>query len=225
MLVEIIDDLPGIYSALFAIPKSTGGYRPIVNLKPLNAFIVYEHFKMESFETAKTLERKGDWLAKLDLKDAYLTVPFAVEHQKFLRFCWEGRKYQFLCLPFGLCSAPRIFSKIMKAVVSFFRKKGVRMVVYLDDMLFFHQDRIALSKQLEFVSLVLTNLGFVINTEKSIISPTQQLEFLGMNLNSVDLVISLPTKKLQKIIEQSSKALKDKRIVLRDLASLLGLLA
>lgn len=122
-IVEILDDSPGIYSALFAIPKSTGGYRPIVNLKPLNAFIVYEHFKMESFETAKTLVRKGDWLAKLDLKDAYLTVPFAVEHQKFLRFCLEGRRYQFSCLPFGLCSAPRIFSKIMKADVSFFRKK------------------------------------------------------------------------------------------------------
>lgn len=87
------------------------------------------------------------------------------------------------------------------------------MVVYLDDMLCFHQDKIALGKELEFVSFVLTNLGLVINNEKSIISPSQQLEFLGMNLNSVDLVISLPAKKLQKIVEQSSKALKDKQIV------------
>lgn len=51
-VVEIVDNSPGVYSAFFAIPKSTGDFRPIINLKPVNAFIVYQHFKMESFETA-----------------------------------------------------------------------------------------------------------------------------------------------------------------------------
>lgn len=49
------------------------------------------------------------------------------------------RRYRY---PFGLCSAPRIFSKIMKEVVSFYRAKGTRMVVYLDDMLFLHQESV-----------------------------------------------------------------------------------
>jgi hypothetical protein len=53
------------------IPKKSGGFRHIVNLKSLNKFIRYEHFKMENLETARFLLRKGDWMAKLDLKDAF----------------------------------------------------------------------------------------------------------------------------------------------------------
>ena len=91
------------------MPKKTGGHRPIVNLKPLNKFIVYEHFKMENLETVRFLVRKGDWFVKLDLKDAYLTVPVHNSHQKYLRFQWEGRVFQFKCMAFGLAPAPRIF--------------------------------------------------------------------------------------------------------------------
>lgn len=161
---------------------------------------------MESFETAKSLVRKGDWLAKLDLKDAYLTVSFAADQQNFLRFCWKGKKFRFTCLPF-------------------FRREGLLMVVYLDDMLFLHQDSASLSKEQQYVSSVLSKLGFIINTEKSVVTPTQQLEFLDMKLNFLDLPVSLPTKILNKIISQSSEALKNDRILLRHLASLLGLLA
>lgn len=110
-------------------------------------------------------------------------------------------------------------------MVSFFRAKGIRMVVYLDDMLFMHQNQTTLVQELSFVSTTLTSLGFIIDSEKSITQQTQQLEFLGMMLNSAEFLVSLPSKKLQKIITQSSKALYSKRIALRDLASLLDLLA
>ncbi|KZR99751.1 Uncharacterized protein APZ42_004269, partial [Daphnia magna] len=98
-------------------------------------FIRYEHFKMENLESARFLLRKGDWMVKLDLKDAYLTVPVCPSHQKFLRFQWKGRLFQFTCLAFGLAPAPRIFTKILKVVVGFLRKKGLRLIIYLDDIL------------------------------------------------------------------------------------------
>ena len=99
-------DTDGFFSALFVIPKKSGGFRPIVNLKGLNSFVCYEHFKMERLDSVKFLLKKGDWLVKLDLKDAYLLVPILPNHQKFLRFRWKGRHFQFRCLPFGLSSAP-----------------------------------------------------------------------------------------------------------------------
>lgn len=43
----------GFVSSLFVIPKKSGGHRPIINLKPLNDFIIYEHFKLENLETAR----------------------------------------------------------------------------------------------------------------------------------------------------------------------------
>ena len=50
----------------------------------------------------KDVIQKGDFMGKLDLKDAYLSVPIAKEHQKFLKFTWKGQPYQFESLPFGL---------------------------------------------------------------------------------------------------------------------------
>ena len=95
---EITDGSDGFICSFFCVPKKTGGHRPIVNLKPLNKFIVYEHFKMENLETVRFLVKKEDWFIKLDLKDTYLTVPVHNSHQKYLRFQWEGRIFQFKCM-------------------------------------------------------------------------------------------------------------------------------
>ena len=90
---------------------------------------------MESIKSVKGLIQKGDWLTKLDLKDAYLTVPVHPGYQKYLKFHWQGQQWQFTVLPFGLNSAPYIFTKLMKPVVATLRKLGIRVVLYLDDML------------------------------------------------------------------------------------------
>lgn len=141
-IVRILDSgTDGFICSLFVIPKKSGGFRPIVNLKPLNCFIRYEHFKMENLDSARLILRKGDWMAKLDLKDAYLTVPVRPSHQKFLRFEWRGRKYQFNCLAFGLAPAPRCFSKILKVVAAHLRRQGLRMIVYLDDILIINSSK------------------------------------------------------------------------------------
>lgn len=96
---------------------------------------------MEGLVTVWELIEANDWMVKLDLKDAYLTVPVAEEHQRLLRFEWQGRKYQFVCLPFGLASAPRTFTKLLKPVVAFLRERGIRLVCYLDDFLILNQDK------------------------------------------------------------------------------------
>ena len=118
-------DQRGFVSQIFLVPKKDGGHRPVVNLKALNKFIVEEHFKMEGFHMVKDLVKPGDWLAKLDLKDAYFLVPVDPNHQKFLQFQWQGNLYQFHCLPFGLSCTPRTFTKLMKPVVAFLRERGI----------------------------------------------------------------------------------------------------
>jgi hypothetical protein len=138
-ITEVIDGSEGFVCSFFCIPKKGNGFRPIVNLKPLNKFIVYEHFKMENLETVRYLVREGDWFVKLDLKDAYLTVPVHCSQQKYLHFAWRGRIYQFTCMAFGLSPAPRIFTKLLRVVVAFLRKRGVRLVVYLDDFLILNE--------------------------------------------------------------------------------------
>ena len=62
---------PGFYSNFFLVPKKDGGQRPVINLKALNRFVQKEHFKMEGIHTVKDLLRQGDWLAKVDVKNAF----------------------------------------------------------------------------------------------------------------------------------------------------------
>ena len=76
----------GFHSQLFLVPKKDGGQRPIINLKRLNAFVKTEHFKMEGIHMLKDLLKPGDWMAKVNMKDAYFMIPIATEDQKFLRF-------------------------------------------------------------------------------------------------------------------------------------------
>ena len=89
----------------------------------------------KSIKTVKYLIQKDDWLTKLDLKDAYLSVPVNPCYQKYLKFRWLDQLWQFTVLPFGLNSAPYIFTKLMKPVIATLRKLGIRMVLYLDDMI------------------------------------------------------------------------------------------
>ena len=64
-----------------------------MNLKALNKYILEEHFIMEGFHMVRDLVRQGDWLAKIDLKDAYFLIPVHTCHQKFLQFIWKESLY------------------------------------------------------------------------------------------------------------------------------------
>lgn len=90
---------------------------------------------MENLDLVRFILRRGDWMVKVDLKDAILVVPITKDHQKFIRFIWKGKFYQYKFLPFGLSSAPRVFTKIMRPVVASLRERGIRLIVYLDDFL------------------------------------------------------------------------------------------
>ena len=77
--IELIEPGEGFVSGLFVIPKRTGGFRPIVNLKALNKFVRPVHFKMEGIPLLQELIRPGDYFTKIDLRDAYLTLPLRKE--------------------------------------------------------------------------------------------------------------------------------------------------
>jgi hypothetical protein len=221
-IIPISRPTDGFVSNMFAVPKSSGGWRPILNLKKLNSFVRYEHFKMEGMESVKYLIRKNDWLVKVDLRDAYFTVPLAAEHQKFVRLLWKGNFYQYRCLPFGLCSAPRVFTKILKPVVAFLRERGIRLVIYLDDVLIMASSKDLVLQHLHLVIGLFTSLGFLVNAEKSVFLPSQEIEFLGVIIDSVSLSFSLPPGKVVKVTHMCEKALRADKISLRHLASIMG---
>ncbi|CAB4001220.1 Hypothetical predicted protein, partial [Paramuricea clavata] len=135
-------------------------------------------FKMEALEAVRKLIQPGDFMMKLDLQDAYFSVPMHNSHKKYLRFVFQRITYEFQCLPFGLSSAPRTFTKLLKPVIVLLRTQGIRIVIYLDDMLILDQS--------PNVNL-LQRLGFLIKQEKYSQAPSLCLEFLGSLINSREM--------------------------------------
>ena len=97
----------------------------MINLKPLNEFILPQHFKMEGIHTLRELLKPHDWLAKVDLKDTFFAVPIHPNHRKYLRFSFLERNYEFNCLPFGLSSASWVFTKTLRAPITLLRELGM----------------------------------------------------------------------------------------------------
>ena len=117
------------------IPKKDGTMRPLIDISTLHTFVENSHFQMENLSSTKSLLRSGNFMTKLDLHDANLTVEIDPLLQKFLRFIWKNKVYQFQALPFGVNVVPRVFTKLLKQVEAFVRKQGICLVLYLNDML------------------------------------------------------------------------------------------
>ena len=133
VLEKVSYDKNQFLSPIFTRPKKDGEYWMILNLKELNQYIIYHHFKMDSFETALKLVRKDCYMASVDLRHAYYSVCVSKEERKLLRFIWKGQIYEYTCLANGIGSAPRLFTKLMKPVYAALRKKGHKNSGYIDD--------------------------------------------------------------------------------------------
>ena len=131
--VENVKSL-GFYSCLFLVPKPHQRWRPVIDLSRLNTFLHVE-FKMETPESIRTSLIPGEWVASIDLSDAYLHIPIHPHSRKYLRFCHRSQVFQFTSLPFGLATAPQVFTMIVKEVKFMALSKGLRLHQYLDDWL------------------------------------------------------------------------------------------
>ena len=209
-------------SQIFLVEKKGGGQRPVINLKGLNQFVKTEHFKMEGLHLLPDLLQPQDWMVKMDLKDAYLQIPIHPDHQHLLTFQWEEKTYMFQCLPFGLSAAPRVFTKLLKPVVGFLRQNGCRLIIYLDDMLMLHQDRGQLQQVTQLTCQLFESLGLVVNQKKSVLTPTQEIEFLGFYLCSVTMRLLIPPEKLRKIQQDARHLLDQESVTVREIARFVG---
>ena len=87
-ITEVPPDSPGFYSNVFLVRKASGGWRPVIDLKNLNAHIHAPHFRMFTTSSILSSIEKGDYAFKIDLQDAYFHVPIHPSSRKYLRFAF-----------------------------------------------------------------------------------------------------------------------------------------
>lgn len=214
-------------SNVFVRPKKNGSYRMILNLKELNVNVEYKKFKMDTLESIVKLIRQDCYMGSLDLKNAYYTVPVADSHQAYLRFPWRSKSgevsiYQFTCLPNGLASAPRDFTKLLKPLLAYLRLQGVIIVAYIDDTYIQGESYTECKANVLLAQNTFEKLGFVINQEKSVFEPSKQLTMLGFVLNSETMTVTLTDDKKQRIKSMCKLWKENCSGSIKDLAKLIG---
>ena len=97
-VIERTRPMVGQYiSNIFTREKSDGSLRIILDLSHFNEEVVYRHFKMDSLQTAINLMSQGAYMASIDWRDAYYSVPVAIEFRKYLCFEWRNELFQYTC--------------------------------------------------------------------------------------------------------------------------------
>ncbi len=198
--VPLTDRESCFYSRYFLVPKKDGGLRPILDLRTLNCALSNRSFKMITLRQILSHIRPGDWFISVNLKDAYFHIQVAPRHRRFLRFAFEGITYQFTVLPFGLCLAPRTFTKCMDAALSPLKQSGMRILNYLDDWLVLAQSESALLSDKFRLLAHIQSLGLTVNMQKSMLIPSKNISYLGVELNSINMRVRLSEERSQKLI-------------------------
>jgi hypothetical protein len=218
---EASDLTKGFHSRSFQVIKPEK-IRTVIDLKGLNQSIVNHTFTMNTLDKTLKLVTKRSWLTKIDLSSAYHHIPIFKHHRKFLRFTIGNSTYQYKVLPFGLSSAPRIFTKIMRVVMQQIHKLGIVASDYLDDLLIISQSEAKAERNTRTVLKLLTSLGFEINRKKSSLIPSNQVEYLGFLIDSRKMRLFIPSKKITRLASVIRNFTKAKRVSLRKTARVLG---
>ena len=227
--VEILDHQPDIVNPLSVSVQPSGKKRLILDLRHVNLYVFKRKFRCEDISVAIQIFSKGFYLFKFDLKSGYHHVEIFPEYRKYLAFSWDFgdgivKYFQFTVLPFGLSSAPYLFTKLLKPILTSWRCKGIPMAIFLDDGLGGGVSILKAKINNLIVHADLTRYGFLINEDKSLWEPVQNITWLGTVFDTVRGFISVTESRISKL-KSSIKLIRkvDCKIVkVRDLASVVG---
>jgi len=114
-------------------PKATGKVETSNRFESSECLHRYPTFRMETAESIRASILQGDWTVSIDLSDTYFHVPIHGKFKLFLMLRHREQIWQFRALPFGLSTAPRIFTMVMAEVKRMAARRGIVIHIYLDD--------------------------------------------------------------------------------------------
>lgn len=226
--VRSVEEQPHVCSPLAVVTNKLGKKRLVVNLSYLNKYLCKEKFKYEDLRVAMLLFEKDDYMFTFDLKSGYHHIDIRPAQHKYLGFAWEreGKRqfYVFTVLPFGLTTACYIFTKTLRPLVKYWRSKGIRIVLYLDDGIGAAKGKARAESASILVRRTLVQAGFVVHPVKCCWDPSQIARWLGFILNSCDGCLSVPPEKIDCLKEKLAAVAQSECIQARQLASVIGTL-
>jgi hypothetical protein len=217
--------IPTVVSPLGVVPKPhSDNLRLIVNMRYVNEHLVKRVFKFEGLTDIADMANKGDYSLSYDLTSGYYHVALHPDSRRFVGFKWEGTYYQYNCLPFGLSTAPWVFSKVIRELVMFWRAKGINILPYLDDFLFLIMGYDAGCLLATIVEEDMRLAGLAINQTKSDGTPKHARVHLGFDVDLAAGLFRVPLARWEALRADALAILNSKgtRVQARKLACLVG---
>ncbi len=216
---------PHLLSLLFAVPKASGALRWCLDLRYLNQFSPVPPLRLPGVQSTRQLLPRGCWMTRIDLTSAYQHVAVSPASRRLLGFRALGRRFRFRALPFGLNSAPAMFTRLLRPVQAFLHARGICMVRYLDDFFLWAMSSDLCGRQSAYAVALLEHLGFLVNYDKSELVPSQTCDFIGFTWRSTSASLHVQAPKITGIRRQALQILRADRsgqLTVRRLASLVG---
>ena len=177
---------------------------------------------MPTLKNVQQLIQQGDFAFSIDLQDAYLHIAIVKNHHHFLCFVWHKVPYQWRILPFGLATAPRVFTSLTKPILFLCHCKGLHFVIYVDDILVLVCSKWAGKRAHLFLCSLLVHLGLHIDFFKSDLHLSQSFTFLGLCWDTVHMSVSLPPDMLADIQQLALSLLRTPHVTVHNVMSFLG---
>ena len=127
-----------------------------------------------------------------------------------------------MALPMGLTCSARIFTRVALFIGSRLRRQGVRMVLYIDDLLVI---AVSLKECERHVSLLLEAIeefGFLLNEKKSNLEPAQIFTYLGLVWDTISWKVGIKPEREAKIRDNAKQLIDASSATCRLLAAFLG---
>ena len=180
------EDKPHVVNPLSVSVQPSGKLRLILDLQHVNNYVHKNNIKYEDWRIALSYFHKGCYMITFDLRSGYHHIDIHINFQTFLGFAWKGPQeqtftyYQFTVLPFGLSTAPFVFTKCLKPLQKYWRTQSINIALCLDDGWLTeqsHEDCTILSTK---IRTDLNLAGLITNNDKSVWIPRQEITWLGL---------------------------------------------
>ncbi|KAF7238700.1 Integrin alpha-X [Varanus komodoensis] len=145
--------------------------------------------------------------------------------KRLLRFTVDSDLFELNVLPFELATVPQVFMKCMALVCAHLRLQGIQVYPYLNDWLIVSPTKEGLRSSLQTVCTLLDNLGLCINHEKSCLTPSQVIDFIGACLDSMLTRAFLPQSRQDNLCSSIRRIHMDRAVPALSVQKLLGHMA
>ena len=205
VLVVKCETAPYIVNPLTVSVQSSGKKRLILDLRIVNQHLWKQSVKYDDTKIALSYFTKDCFMYKFDIHSAYHFIDIFPPHTEFLGFSWEdenGLRFygKFLVIPFGLSTAPYIFTKVTRPLIAKWRSEGKCILMYLDDGFGCKKGFEACKNEANEVKLDLIASGFIPKVEKCIWYPVQVTQFLGNVFDAEKGLIYIPDSRITKTL-------------------------